>query len=188
MRRRDLIPLLGGAAMWPLAARAQQPTMPGIGYLSLGSRESDDAHRLIGLRHGLSDSGYVQGRNFTVEYRWAGGQLDRLPALAAESSTNPPSGSEPPRKVKRRIKNRGRERAKNFGTLTPSAGRARKGARRRGPKEAGARPIPVRASTTTAAIPRETVRTTIKAVAPERATISADDAHIEKAMREALAP
>jgi putative ABC transport system substrate-binding protein len=70
-RRKFLATLLGGAAAWPLAARAQQPSMPVIGYLNNGSPESD-ASRLTGLRRGLNQSGYVEGRNFVVEYRWGG--------------------------------------------------------------------------------------------------------------------
>src|SRR6266446_9861490 len=84
MKRREFIWLLGGAALaWPLAARAQQAALPVVGYLNFGSPESD-ASRLTGLRRGLNQSGYVEGRNFVIEYRWAGNQPDRLPALAAE--------------------------------------------------------------------------------------------------------
>jgi putative tryptophan/tyrosine transport system substrate-binding protein len=81
IRRRELVVTLGSAAVvWPIAARAQQPV---IGYLNFGSPESDTP-RLTGLRRGLSQTGYVEGRNFLVEYRWAGNQIDRLPALAAD--------------------------------------------------------------------------------------------------------
>ena len=85
-RRTFLATLLGGAAAGtagPLAARAQQAAIPVIGYLSSGSPESD-ASRLTGLRRGLSQSGYVEGRNLVIEYRWAGNLADRLPALAAD--------------------------------------------------------------------------------------------------------
>jgi putative ABC transport system substrate-binding protein len=69
--------------MWPLAVRAQQPAMPVIGYLNNGSPESD-VPRLTGLRRGLNQSGYIEGRNLVIEYRWAGNQADRLPALATD--------------------------------------------------------------------------------------------------------
>src|SRR6516162_9019691 len=84
MRRRDFITLLGSAAAtWPLVARAQQQTMPVIGFLSFGSPESN-AVRLTGLRRGLNESGYVEGRNLVLECRdWAGNQAD-LPRMAAE--------------------------------------------------------------------------------------------------------
>jgi len=84
VRRREFITLLGSAAMaWPRAARTQQAALPVIGYLNFGSLESDTA-RVTGLRRGLNQTGYVEGRNLVIEYRWAGNQADRLPALAAD--------------------------------------------------------------------------------------------------------
>jgi putative tryptophan/tyrosine transport system substrate-binding protein len=83
LKRREFITLLSGAAAWPLAARAQQAALPVVGYLNFGSPESD-ASRLTGLRRGLNQSGYVEGRNLVIEYRWAGNQADRLPALTAD--------------------------------------------------------------------------------------------------------
>jgi len=84
MKRREFMSLLGGVAAWPLTARAQQAAaLPVIGYLNNGSPESD-ASRLTGLRRGLNETGYVEGRNVVIEYRWAGNQANRLPALAAD--------------------------------------------------------------------------------------------------------
>src|SRR3974390_554741 len=83
MRRREFVTYVGGVVAWPLVARAQQPAMPVIGYLNSGSPDSDSS-RLTGLRHGLNEAGYVEGRNLVVEYRWAGNQFDRLPALAVD--------------------------------------------------------------------------------------------------------
>jgi len=82
IHRRDFITLLGGAATWPLAARAQRSGMPVIGYLSPGSPQGDIS--LPAFRKGLSEMGYVDGRNVTVEYRWAQNDFSRLPELAAD--------------------------------------------------------------------------------------------------------
>ena len=77
IRRREFIPLLGGAAAWPLAARAQQRAIPIIGYLSGRTAESD-ASMLVSVRRGLADVGYAEGRNVTIEYRFADGRYDLL--------------------------------------------------------------------------------------------------------------
>src|SRR6516165_11110394 len=83
IRRRELVLVLGGiAAAWPLAARAQQPTTPVIGFIS--GRSPDESEAVVAFRQGLAEAGYVEGQNVRIAFRWAEGHYERLPALAAD--------------------------------------------------------------------------------------------------------
>ena len=83
MKRRQFIAGLGSAAAWPVVARAQQPAVPVIGYLGTQSADDDYTNVTFPLHQGLKDTGYVEGQNVAIEYRWAENQPDRLSALAA---------------------------------------------------------------------------------------------------------
>ena len=83
MRRRDFIGGLGSAAVWPVVARAQQQTVPVIGFVNAGSTDGS-ADYVVAFRKGLGETGYVEGQNVTVEYHWLEGQFDRLHALMAD--------------------------------------------------------------------------------------------------------
>src|SRR5207247_9406666 len=84
IERRKFLATLGGAAVaWPLAARAQQPAMPVVGYLHIGS-SAESRDRIAAFHRGLNELGFVEGRDVAIEYRWADAQYDRLPEMAAD--------------------------------------------------------------------------------------------------------
>src|SRR5258707_11050773 len=83
MKRREFTALIGGPTAWPMAGARTQPNMPLIGYLSARSPD-ETAHLVSAFRRGLGENGFVEGQNVTIEYRWALGQYDRLPAMASE--------------------------------------------------------------------------------------------------------
>src|SRR6185437_13096633 len=88
IRRREFISLIGGAALaWPIAAGAQQPTMPVVGFLGTASA-GPFAHLVTGFRRGLQETGFIEGRNVAIEYRWAEGQYDRVPAYGGVCDTD----------------------------------------------------------------------------------------------------
>src|SRR6516162_10786652 len=91
-RRKFLAALVGGAVAWPLAARAQQSAMPVVGFLNTRVPGADP-HLLAAFRRGLKQTGYVEGQNLTIEYRWAYNQYDRLPALAADLVRRQPTAN-----------------------------------------------------------------------------------------------
>ena len=83
LKRREFITLVGGAAAWPLAVRAQQAAMPVIGFMSAGSPETYP-QSLAAFRKALNDIGFIEGQNLAIEYRWAGTEYERFPSLAAD--------------------------------------------------------------------------------------------------------
>src|ERR1043166_7298253 len=94
MRRREFIALVGGASAWPLTVRAQQSGEPVVGFMSSRSPE-DSAHLVAAFRRGLADGGFVEGQNVAIEFRWANGDYDRLPAMAADLVNRQAAGGEP---------------------------------------------------------------------------------------------
>jgi putative ABC transport system substrate-binding protein len=103
MRRRAFIRLVGGAAAWPLATRAQQPAMPLIGFLGFGSLENFGPY-LTAFKKGLNEGGFVEGQSVAIEYRWADGQYEHMEKLAADLCRPPRGGDRRARQPARRTR------------------------------------------------------------------------------------
>ena len=101
IRRREFIAGLGSTAAWPVVARAQQPAVPMIGWLSSQSADDDHKYNIVAFLQGLKEAGYVEGQNVAIEYRWAENQYDRLPVRGAAQIGSPHTGTRSPRPVLR---------------------------------------------------------------------------------------